>query len=221
MTLSDIDDAMGWAPGTARRRRWRALDHGGLPNADAEIGGIALWFRRTIEAWRAAPKAAPRTRRARDAEPPQQEPISSSPPDDVTSQGPGAPEPEGRPAGSSPDEAAEPPDQDLPPAVAAAGSMEIASADADPEPVAVEPEGQDDPTSGTPPAGDSSVVTSGYDLVVGQNVLADVHGRWRDAVVAHRDRTTVMVEYQLDDTPLGARRQRIGTDRVRILTDSG
>jgi hypothetical protein len=62
-------------------------------------------------------------------------------------------------------------------------------------------------------------VRSGYDLAVGQNVLADVHGGWRDAVVAHRDRTTVMVEYQLNDTPLGARRQRIGTDRVRIPTD--
>jgi hypothetical protein len=58
MTLTDIDDAMSWTPGTARRRRWRAPDHGGLPNADAEIGGVAIWFRRTIEVWQAAPKAS-------------------------------------------------------------------------------------------------------------------------------------------------------------------
>jgi hypothetical protein len=48
-TLGDIDDAMGWSPGTARRRRWRPLERGGLPSADAELGGVALWFRSTFE----------------------------------------------------------------------------------------------------------------------------------------------------------------------------
>src|SRR4051794_36591809 len=51
MTVEDIDDAMGWAPGTARRRRWRIPERGGLPFADAELAGVPLWFRTTIETW--------------------------------------------------------------------------------------------------------------------------------------------------------------------------
>jgi hypothetical protein len=59
-------------------------------------------------------------------------------------------------------------------------------------------------------------VRSGFDLQVGQRVLAHVHGRWREARVGHRDRTTVAVDYDLDTTPLGGRRQRVGIDRVRL-----
>ena len=59
-------------------------------------------------------------------------------------------------------------------------------------------------------------VRSGFDLQVGQRVLAHVHGRWREARVGHRDRTTVAVDYDLDATPLGGRRQRVGIDRVRL-----
>ena len=63
-------------------------------------------------------------------------------------------------------------------------------------------------------------VRSGFDLQVGQRVLAHVHGRWREARVGHRDRTTVAVDYDLDATPLGGRRQRVGIDRspAAILT---
>jgi Family of unknown function (DUF6082) len=53
MTVSDIDDAMGWAPDTARRRRWHDPTAGGLPPADAELAGTPLWFRATISRWRA------------------------------------------------------------------------------------------------------------------------------------------------------------------------
>jgi hypothetical protein len=31
MTLADIDEAMGWPAGTARRRRWWTPERGGLP----------------------------------------------------------------------------------------------------------------------------------------------------------------------------------------------
>jgi hypothetical protein len=47
MTLANIDEAMGWQYGRARGRRWR-LSPAGLAIADAEIGGIPLWFRSTI-----------------------------------------------------------------------------------------------------------------------------------------------------------------------------
>ncbi|WP_170231453.1 hypothetical protein [Pseudonocardia kunmingensis] len=53
MTLADIDDAMDWPEGTARRRRWRDPAAGGLPPADAELGGVPLWFRATVSRWRA------------------------------------------------------------------------------------------------------------------------------------------------------------------------
>jgi hypothetical protein len=39
MTLANIDEAMGWQYGSARRRRWR-LSPAGLQAAEAEIGGI-------------------------------------------------------------------------------------------------------------------------------------------------------------------------------------
>jgi DNA-binding SARP family transcriptional activator len=59
MTASDIDDAMGWTAGTARRYRWEAPERGGLPPPDALLGG-PVWFRVTFEAWRAThPASAP------------------------------------------------------------------------------------------------------------------------------------------------------------------
>jgi hypothetical protein len=191
MTAADIDDAMGWESGTARRRRWRAPDRGGLPNADAEIGGVALWFRRTIETWRSAPPERRPRRPAEVAEQPEPRP-ASSPPEPVST----TPEPEPAETSATTEPAAE----------------ETVEETAD--------ETVDETAQATPSIDDLAAVPSGYDLVVGQHVLADVHGRWRDAVVAHRDRTSVMVEYRLDDTPLGARRQRIGIDRVRLPTDN-
>jgi hypothetical protein len=61
----------------------------------------------------------------------------------------------------------------------------------------------------------TEVVHSGFQLELGQHVLAYVHGAWQPAVVASRDRRTVVVDYQLDPGPLGARRQRVAIDRVR------
>jgi hypothetical protein len=209
MTVSDIDDAMGWSSGTARRRRWRAPDRGGLPNADAELGGIALWFRSTIEAWQAAPV----TGRARRAIRESSEPDPTLVPDE-----PGAAD---EPApGVGPDDdggAAEPAATDSsagdePPAEPESGAEATTE-----EPPEADPEGAT--AAATPPAGEPAVVTSGFDLAVGQNVVVDVRGAWREAVVAHRDRTTVVVDYRIDDSPFGTRRQRIGTDRVRLPID--
>ena len=60
---------MGWAPGTARRRRWRTPERGGLPFADAELAGVPLWFRSTIETWRADASSALRRDRAEPGHP--------------------------------------------------------------------------------------------------------------------------------------------------------
>jgi hypothetical protein len=70
-------------------------------------------------------------------------------------------------------------------------------------------EPHDSDAATTVPIEEMPAVQSGFDLAVGQNVLAAVHGGWRDAVVAHRGRTSVMVEYRLDGTPLGARRRAL------------
>jgi hypothetical protein len=148
MTLANIDEAMDWPEGTARRLRWGAgPDH--LPFADTELGGVPIWFRATIEAWRATlPEPAPEYDEEEDA-------TEEEPADD-------------------PEESAEP----------------------------------DEP--------DPAQLQSGFDLHPGQHVTANIHGRWRDAVVTHRDRATVAVDYNLDDTPLGVRRQRISIDRIRL-----
>jgi hypothetical protein len=47
-------------------------------------------------------------------------------------------------------------------------------------------------------------------------VIAYVHRAWREAKVRGRDRGTVVVDYNIDDTPLGARQQRINIDRIRL-----
>ncbi|MGI5129515.1 hypothetical protein ACQEVB_22100 [Pseudonocardia sp. CA-107938] len=202
MTLVDIDDAMGWAPGTARRRRWRSAEQGGLPNADAEIGGVALWFRRTIEEWGSRPRQAARGRgRPRGGD------IA------VTATDPPAAEP-----ADLPDEHPEPPSPPAPEPRTALPPPDVPAA-ATPEPVAAaeRPAEQDAPP--LVPVDDLAEVASGLDLAVGQTVIAEVRGAWREAVVTHRDRTTVLVEYQLDPAPLGARGQRVGIDRVRLPPD--
>lgn len=166
MTVGDIDDAMGWSPGTARRRRWLAVDDGGLPASDAELGGVVIWFRSTIADWRAAP---------------------------------------------------DPPDRDT-----SADGAECAGGNALPtdpaEAVAPDVEA-DQPPHDQPGKDRARTAGSGFEFEIGQSVLADVHGGWRDARVAHRDRATVVVEYRLDATPLGVRRQRIAADRVRLPHD--
>jgi hypothetical protein len=159
MTLANIDEAMDWEPGTARHRRW-GTGPDRLPFADAELAGVPIWFRSTVEAWQAT---------LPEPEPDDEDEDDET--EDVTDDEPGE-EP-----GEEPDE---------------------------PEPA--EPAEEPDPRS----------VQSGFELRTGQRVTANIHGRWRDAVVTHRDRATVAVDYNLDDTPHGVRRQRISVSRIRL-----
>jgi hypothetical protein len=262
MTVEDIDDAMGWAPGTARRRRWRIPERGGLPFADAELAGVPLWFRSTIETWRADASSALRRDRAEPGHP-----DSGEQPAHATTIVPPAVPPAGLDVGVPAAPIAEPPAGlgievdaedavDSPPAspIAAvhaavdevgSGSdrastpQPVAEGDArlvaeygaedeevgttEPDTGAAEPVDADhdpDAHEATTPAAIAEpgevAVRSGFDLQVGQRVLAHVHGRWREARVGHRDRTTVAVDYDLDATLLGGRRQRVGIDRVRL-----
>jgi hypothetical protein len=48
-----------------------------------------------------------------------------------------------------------------------------------------------------------------------------VHGSWFPAQVRSRDRRTVVVDYQLTPGPLGARRQRVRIDQVRLDPGQG
>ena len=251
MTVSDIDDAMGWPPGTARRRRWRAPQRGGLPSADVELGGVAIWFHSTIEHWQAhLPRIRPRDdppadhttepRGDDDMEPvtapdleedDQFEAVHDAEPDDEH-----PPDPEGDLVADWPDaqRAGSPVGggalhHDVP------GGDEVLGDDGTGEEpdhehadhldvghdeVAVESgdDGSGDGDQGDEPAGSSGevAVATGFELEPGRRVLAEVHRRWREAHVVHCDRATVVVEYSLDDTPRGARRQRIDIQRVRI-----
>jgi hypothetical protein len=173
MTLANIDEAMDWKPGTARHRRW-STGPDRLPFADAELAGVPLWFRSTIEAWQASqPEPEPEPEPDLDDEDDETE-------DDQTE-----------------DDETEDVTEDEP---------EEADADAEDVTEAEGPEEQSDPRS----------VQSGFELRTGQRVTANIHGRWRDAVVTHRDRATVAVDYNLDDTPHGMRRQRISVSRIRL-----
>ena len=220
MTVDDIDDAMGWPRGTARRRRWQAPERGGLPFADAELGGMALWFRSTFEAWRGTPAARAgrrRVRRSSAGERPSWPELATgdaedSAEDDMTSSSadPDS-EPNAQPDAQPEDETADDEADD---------TADEEAADTDPEAEA-DPEATDDaPDTGGrwQPAGVR--VRSGYELAVGQQVLAEVQGRWRQVEVSRRDRTSVLVQYQLDDSLLGARVQRVGVDRV-LVPDAG
>jgi hypothetical protein len=204
MTLANIDEAMDWEPGTARRRRWRAPDHGGLPFADAELGGVSIWFRSTIEDWQGAlaGKSAQPTDIGNEESPTTAGSPIEAPPE---------PQPLPAEAGTTtPDEAdladecssAVPPTGDTP-----------EEADAGPD------EDEQAESGAASGAGDDvghRVLQSGFELDIGQQVVANIHGQWCDAVVTHRDRATVAVDYNIDGTSLGARRQRISLDRVRL-----
>jgi hypothetical protein len=177
MTLADIDDAMGWSPGTARRRRWSDPERGGLPPSDAELGGVPLWFRATIEEWR----AERRQPRAAEPVPEPEEPEDET--EEAAEEEPEEPEEEEE---DEVEETEEPP----------------------PEPEDVEPdEDETEPVQ----------VASGFELEPSQQVLAHVHRAWRPATVLGRDRRTVMVGYNINGTPLGARQQRVSVDRIRLL----
>lgn len=244
MTVADVDDAMGWSPGTARRRRWRALERGGLPAADAELGGMAIWFRSTIEHWltdrplrRQRSDAPPATGDEDDHEEaaaPAATATEPVEPDDATPRVELGDEPLSEPR-SGPVEEPDAEDAGTPvdsgevtdgrPDRDSAADVEAGGGDAaeesavgepgDPEPDDVD---SDDVDSGdVEPAGErDETVGTGFELESGQWVLAEVHGRWREAQVVHRDRATVVVNYSLDGTPLGARHQRIDIRRVRL-----
>jgi hypothetical protein len=214
MTGEDIDDAMGWPRGTARRRRWMAPDRGGLPFADAELGGVALWFRSTFEAWQDIPTTRAGRRRAVTAV--------------VDEQDVASPAAERTRSRSRPSDVrtARNDDRELPTAQKSANGVEDGVA----EDAAGHVSDQDDKPGEAASAvldtdddgvGGALALRSGYDLSSGQRVLAEIGGRWREARVSSRDHSSVLVEYQLDDSPLGARVRRLGIDRIRVSTTGG
>jgi hypothetical protein len=211
MTLADIDEAMAWRSGTARRRRWLDPDAGGLPPADAELGGMPLWFRATVFRWRAEATPAPRGRRAWP--------------------GPDARAPDGPPPGGPPPDA--PPSEESAP-----DADEVAERAADPagpESRDIAPDEEAGPEAATPepepveraadvPAGVATEdevaaageVSSGFELAAGRLVFAYLRRGWHRAVVRAPGRRTVLVDYQLEGDRLGPRRQRVGIDRIRV-----
>ena len=199
MTLADVDEAMGWRPGTARRRRWLDRDAGGLPPADAELGGMPLWFRSTVSRWRA--DAVPEARRARRgrAEP-------AEPPPDAPSEAP----PQGPVADPEVPDGDEEQDDDVP-------AGDPAPAEPSQEPEVVEGDrGVPVGVVGADEVAGAREVRSGFELESGQLVLAHLRGRWHRAVVRASGRRTVLVDYQLEGDRLGPRRQRVGIDRIRV-----
>ena len=195
MTLADIDEVMGWRPGTARRRRWLDREAGGLPPADAELGGMPLWFRATVSRWRTGgvPTARRPYREALGGESPERAEASAENPEPVEQEFV-----EEEPAGEE-------------------GAGEEAPAPVRPVPVTVADE-HELPLGGVDDAEVAAAhpVRSGFELAVGQPVLAHLRRGWRWAVVRAVNRNTVLVDYRLTGDPLGARRQRIGIDRIRV-----
>jgi hypothetical protein len=212
MTLADIDDAMDWPEGTARRRRWRDPATGGLPPADAELGGVPLWFRATISRWRAgtagAPPDAGKQPAGDDGAPsgPRSEPAGGAPahqPEVHPEDGPGT--------GTRSEPPPEPPSE--PRSVPEAEPLAESAAEVETESASEgegEGEGEGGESATAPP------LRSGFQLDEGQDVLAHVHGSWQPAVVRSRARRTVVVDYQVHPGALGARRQRVAIDRIRL-----
>ena len=218
MTLGDIDDAMGWATGTARRRRWRDPDAGGLPPADAELGGVPLWFRATIIGW------------GEHEDPPPVVGHSAEPGSPTQAEGEAGTEvePEAEPqpvtsgAGAESESGAE--------SDAGVESDAAANVGANIKAEAEEPTGADaDVGAGAEPDSGADVrvgpgreppgagrIDTGFSLSAGQDVQAFVQGAWHPATVVSRDRRTVVVDYQLAPGPLGARRQRVTLERIRV-----
>jgi hypothetical protein len=199
MTLADVDEAMGWRPGTARRRRWLDRDAGGLPPADAELGGMPLWFRSTVSRWRADAVLESRRGRTAPAEP------AEAPPDDPGEAPPEGPGPDAEVPGGD-----EQQDDDVP-------AGESVPAEPSPEPEAAEG-AREVPVGlvGADEVAGAREVRSGFELEAGQLVLAHLRGRWHRAVVRASGRRTVLVDYQLEGDRLGPRRQRVGIDRIRV-----
>jgi hypothetical protein len=89
-----------------------------------------------------------------------------------------------------------------------------ASGDVDepaPTPPATYSTALDEPPTGTQP------ITRSTDVAPGEAVLAYIHGRWRDAVVARHDVNSLLVTYTRPGS-LGQVQQRIATNRVRRRT---
>ncbi|MGD9526419.1 MAG: hypothetical protein AB7I38_11665 [Dehalococcoidia bacterium] len=201
MTLENVDEALGWPSGTASRRRWERGSEG-LPPADTELGGVALWFRSTIEGWRSA--AA--------------EPVPEIPDDADEGQG-DAPVDDGavgHPAALQPDEP-DPVSDDEPEETGDEPEEEDELDDEVAGDVEDEPDG--DATVPAPPGDElaGTPIGSGFDVDVSEPVLARVKGEWRPAIVDARTRDTVMVQYSVGTGPLGQRVIRLGVDAVRRL----
>lgn len=195
MTAENVDEAMGWPAGMARRRRW---ERDGLPPADAELGGVPLWFRSTIERWRAE-VAEPALEISDDVDEGEGDAATEGDPVDqaaaVVALQLGEPDPA---PGDEPDE------ED--------GLDDERAGD-----VADEPD--DDATVPAPPADElpGTPIASGFDVELGQPVFARVKGEWRPAVVDARTHETVIVQYSVGEGPLDQRVMRLGVDAVRNL----
>lgn len=194
MSFVDLDAAMGWPRGTARRRRWRPLERGGLPPPDAELGDEPIWFRETFTAWASSPRspAAGRPPATPEAEAGRMHDRAQA--DARPRSGPSATE--GDPRLPQPEEGGSPA---RPPAlqVDALGTR------------------LDAPPEGTRAAGLVLAVRE-QELVV-----AWIRGAWRTAEVVSRDRRTVVLQYRVAAGPLGVLHQRVGLAHVRLFVRDG
>jgi hypothetical protein len=96
---------------------------------------------------------------------------------------------------------------------------------------AAEPEGTEHPaevdepaptaatysTSLDEPPTDTQPITRSTDVAPGEAVIAYIRGQWRDAVIARRDISSLLVTYTRPGS-FGQVQQRIATDRVRRRT---
>jgi hypothetical protein len=67
------------------------------------------------------------------------------------------------------------------------------------------------------PPTDTQPITRSTDVAPGEEVLAYIRGQWRDAVIARRDISSLLVTYTRPGS-FGQVQQRIATDRVRRRT---
>jgi hypothetical protein len=239
MTAADIDDAMGWPPGTARRLRWEAPELGGLPDPDAQLGNQALWFRITVQAWRATyPGAHLAPTMPANRSDVHEPPDPGQPADDIqpiedaqlaaaaygTAEVIGETDTEADESHRDPDvdQAApyEPhPDEPHPdephrdePQRDDAAAVENEASDETVGALGAEVLGRN---RGEPPA-DSTPISSGFQVPVDAELVAWLHAAWRRGRVVSRGQASLMLAYDLGTGPLAQRQQRVSIDRVRL-----
>lgn len=232
MTLGDIDDAMEWASGSARRLRWEEPELGGLPPADAALGGTPVWFRASISAWRVTWAELGLAGRRRD--PTDDGSVAVAEPDDeVTAESELEPEPdlevereheaELEPGvGAGPEPERDQQDGELAPECdlhnsgpALRDEADNATTDHDDVPPSPSTPSRVYGTDhDTPPPGSTPVTGTG-ELDADQPVIAWASRAWRDAHVVSHSRTSVVVTYRLGRDRLGDRVTRLELTELR------